>query len=147
MRRSERIGIETFAVGSGMAIEGRAIPGRDAGFVIVRLFARIVPGVANLIGRTDFVDAGIRRDGDSVVTGASCTAGCKRSKNRDGGSCAGCPNHSVESEFEAATSLVDVERRHNATVSRWRMRARARSYPGRKLQCRFSCGAPRRPLS
>ena len=56
-----------FAIGGVLAVEGRAIPGGDAGLVIVRLLSRVIPDVVDLIGLADLVNAAAATvDGDGV---------------------------------------------------------------------------------
>ena len=59
MRRGQGVAVIDFAIGGGLAVEGRAVPGGDAGFVIIRLFARIIPDIVDLIGLADLVDPGV----------------------------------------------------------------------------------------
>jgi len=63
----QRLGVVDFAVRRRMSVEARPVPGGNAGFVIVGLFARIVPGAADLIGAADLVDAGIGRNTDFAL--------------------------------------------------------------------------------
>ena len=78
VRGGQRIAVIHFAIGGVIAIEGRAIPGGDAGFVIVRLLARIIPDIVDLIGLADLVDPGIGRDRDGVVGGGGGGGGGRR---------------------------------------------------------------------
>ena len=69
VRGGQRVAVIHFAIGGVVAIEGRPVPGGDAGLVIVRLLARIVPDIVDLIGLADLVDPGIGRNRDGMVLG------------------------------------------------------------------------------
>ena len=75
MRGGQRIAVIDFAIGGVLAVEGRAVPGGDAGLVIVRLLARVIPDVVDLVGLADLVDAGIGRNRDGMVRPAGAQAG------------------------------------------------------------------------
>src|ERR1700679_147643 len=58
MRRGQCMAVIEFAIGGVFSVKGRPIPGSDAGFVVIGLFAGVIPDAVDLIGSAHLVDPG-----------------------------------------------------------------------------------------